>query len=123
MGRWIFVYVLFVLMTKSKWYFVLPVLALLLIDQSIKKQVTFQKSSAKGSAGETKDKDKDKDAKLENVQLIATQIINVLVITLILVGTLDYMRLQRIEYKDSFSLYKFFFTTKSCKKVAFEYRV
>lgn len=103
-AKTIFVYLLFVLMTKSKWYFVLPVLALLLIDQSIKKQVAFLKASQKDTQ------------KLEEFQNKATKAINILIIVLIIIGTLDYMRMQKIEYRDRFSFYKFFMITTECKK-------
>ena len=40
----------------------------------------------------------------------------------ILLGTLDYIRLQRHEYMGDFLFYKFFLTTKNeCKEVAFDY--
>ncbi len=40
----ILIYVLFVLMTKSKWYFIVPVIILLLVDQTIKKDLAFKKA-------------------------------------------------------------------------------
>ena len=113
----IFVYILFVLMTKSKWYFVLPVLALLLVDQSIKKHVTFTKAKMTNA----KEDQEQKLEKLEAFQKTTTTVINYIIIALILIGALDYMRLQRKEYNGSFSFYKFFLTTNECKKVAHDY--
>lgn len=40
-----FVYFIFLLMTKSKWYFSIPTLILLVIDQSIKFQIDFIKTA------------------------------------------------------------------------------
>ena len=114
----IFVYIIFVLMTKSKWYFVLPVLLLLLIDQSIKKQVAFAKAAAK----EDEQHDAASIEKWDAFQKTVTEVINYVIIALILLGTLDYIRLQRREYMGNFSFYKFFLTTKNeCKKVALDY--
>lgn len=105
----IFVYTLFVLMTKSKWYFVVPVLVLLLLDQSVKKELAFRKASGK-------------DVKrLEELQKTASQVINVAIIVLILMGTVHYAQLQAIEYKDKFDIRKFFLGTTKCKRYAPHY--
>jgi hypothetical protein len=39
--RTIFLYLLFLMMTKSKWYFSIPVLTLLIIDQTIKAHIQY----------------------------------------------------------------------------------
>ena len=108
-----FVYILVILMTKSKWYFIIPVLALLLIDQSIKKQIAFKKT-------ETENND-DYIEKMNIFQNKTTQIINYAIIILIIIGTIDYIRLQKLEYKGSFSFYKFFLTNNKCKTKALNY--
>lgn len=76
-------YVLFVLMTKYKWYFVVPVICLLLVDQGLKKSVAIHEA-----AGLKVDDEKKRQECL----------------------TMHYMYLQHIEYRDQFSLRKFFFT-------------
>ena len=100
-------------------------LLLLLIDQSIKKQVAFAKAAASGAADEDETKKTHAAASIEKwdaFQKTATGVINYVIIALILVGTLDYVRLQRREYMGNFSFYKFFLTTKNeCKKVALDY--
>lgn len=93
------VYTLFVLMTKSKWYFVTPVLALLLIDQTLKKQAAFKK-----------------DAKFMAFQHKYSKVINYVVITLIIVGSVHYMWLQKHQHKNNFSFIKFFKTSSVCIK-------
>jgi hypothetical protein len=102
----IFVYALFIMMTKSKWYFVVPVLVLLLIDQSLKKELAFQKQAGK-------------DVKsFEETQAKVSRWINVAIVVLIVVGTIQYMLLQANEYQEDFDMVKFFFTTSSkCKNV------
>lgn len=105
----IFVYIMFILMTKSKWYFVVPVLALLLIDQSLKKELAFRKASGKDIKG------------LESFQQRATHVINIAIIVLIILGTIHYAQLQMIEYKDRFDVRKFFLGTTKCKKHAPKY--
>jgi len=105
----LFIYVLFVLMTKSKWYFVIPVLALLLVDQTFKKHVAIQK-------------ERNKDiTQLQTKQEYLTKILNIFVISIIIFGTLHYMLLQKIEYKKNFSFYKFFFGVSKCKSYAPQY--
>ena len=99
------VYVLFVLMTKAKWYFVMPVLVLLLADQSLKKHIAFKKAA------------KDDMERLEEFQAVFTKVVNYTIIALIVIGVLDYVRLQMMEYKHEFSFYKFFLTSTECKAV------
>lgn len=100
----LFIYSLFVLMTKSKWYFVVPVLILLLVDQSIKKDVSLREAN-----GDDVSKYKERQEKI-------TKILNIVIITVILLGTLHYMFLQRMEYKTDFSFFQFFFgVNRNCK--------
>lgn len=96
------IYGLFILTTKSKWYFVVPVLTLLLADQSIKKYLQEVKDPQEKAAFER-----------------TNAIINKAVIVVIIVGAIHYAFLQRKEHKNNFSLLKFFVgTTKPCKKTA-----
>lgn len=104
-----FVYLLFVLLTKSKWYFAVPVLGLLLLDQTLKKNVLI-----KEAAGEDV-------AKNREFQQDATSLINKAIIVLIVLGTLHYMHLQYKEYGSGFSLAKFFFGVSKCKPFAPKY--
>jgi hypothetical protein len=100
------VYVLFVLMTKSKWYFVVPVLILLLLDQSVKKEVAIRE--ARGIP----------DDSFKGRQELITKTINTTIIVVIIVGTLHYMYLQYIQHRKHFSLTQFFFgLSDNCKMV------
>ena len=103
----VFVYLLFVLMTKSKWYFVIPVLVLLLTDQMIKKNLAFIEQRA--------DEPKEKIEKARAQQQKITRALNIVIIVLIFVGAAQYMMLQKMEYKDKFSFWKFFFGISQCK--------
>jgi hypothetical protein len=101
----IVVYVLVILMTKSKWYFVVPVLVLLLADQSIKKELAFRKDSGK-------------DVKaLEAFQTSASRVINIVVVVLIVLGTMHYAVLQKLEYGDDFDIGTFLLAVPQCKDV------
>jgi hypothetical protein len=91
------VYILFVLMTKSKWYFVVPVLILLLIDQTLKKEVAIRE--ARGQH----------DQSLKGRQEGITKMVNVSIIVVITIGALHYMYLQFIQHHSQFSFKKFFF--------------
>jgi len=102
------VYALFVMMTKSKWYFVLPVMLLILADQCMRQQVAYEVQAG------------------TNVnQALFTKIstcILVVIVVLIVVGCLHYTTLQAIEYGPEFSWYEFFFgINTSCKPAAPEY--
>jgi hypothetical protein len=100
----LFIYFLFVLMTKSKWYFVVPVLVMLLIDQSIKKDLAMREAR-----GDDTTKYKDRQEKI-------TKILNITIIVVIVVGTIHYMFLQKLEYKSKFSMWEFFFgLSRHCK--------
>ena len=96
-------------MTKSKWYFVVPVLVLLLVDQSFKKDFAYKQKQSEKSL------DKTIDNYEKNVKLISN-IINITIITLILIGTMHYYVLQKTQYKNNFSISKFFFGVTICAK-------
>jgi hypothetical protein len=101
----VLIYVLFVLMTKSKWYFVVPVLVMLLIDQSVKKDIAIRE--AKG----------EDTSKYRKRQETLTKILNITIIVVIVAGTLHYMIFQKLEYKSNFSLFQFFFgVNRNCKE-------
>lgn len=93
----VFVYILFVMMTKSKWYFVVPVIILLLLDQTFKKEIAIRVANGK------------LDNEIKGRQEMFTHVVNMLVVLLIVVGMLHYMWIQYTEYHKDFSLYKFFF--------------
>ncbi len=98
-------------MTKSKWYFSIPVLLLLLVDQSLKFQINFEKKK------EVKDTDLGENGNGENVEngendsiIVRYENIrnklNVSIIALIVVGFLHYTFRQYNEFGPKFSLIK-----------------
>lgn len=101
----VFIYLLFVLMTKSKWYFVIPVLALLMVDQSLKRDVNFRKNAGEDVS--------EYEKKIKKVSFI----MNIIIITSIFVGMFHYMFIQYLDYKQDFSIYKFFFGVSRCKNM------
>ena len=106
----LFVYVLFVLMTKSKWYFVLPVMILILVDQCMRQQVAYEI-------------DEGRPVNQELYSNISYYIL-VAIVVVIIVGSVHYMSLQAIEYGPEFSIVNFFFgLNKSCKLEAPSYDV
>lgn len=94
-------------MTKSKWFFVIPVLGLLLVDQSIKKDIVYMKTT------ET-DANKKAIEDYVNLQTNVSSTINNSIIFIIIAGVLHYMYVQKQEYKNKFSLYKFFLGIGNC---------
>ena len=76
---------------------VVPVLCLLLSDQFVKLQASQQ------------------DIKVEK-QKVITRVLNIIIIVLIVIGSLHYQYLQKLEYGDKFSLYKFFLGFNKCSE-------
>jgi hypothetical protein len=85
-----FVYFVFLLMIKSKWYFSLPVLALLIIDQSVKTQHDYIQQTDPHSPT------------LETMNQVRNAI-NVAVMALIIIGFIAYTVRQRHEFGNKFS--------------------
>lgn len=95
------VYILFMMITKSKWYFAMTAVGLLLVDQILKNHISYlQKKDA------TVDVKKYEKARFS---------IEMLMIAVIVLGYIHYFILQRRDYKGEFSWLKFIFGTKTCK--------
>ena len=112
----IYIYFIFLLMTKSKWYFSIPVLLLLLVDQSLKFQINFEKQKEVKEMGETGETGETGE-KVENGENGSTIVryenirnkLNVSIIALIVVGFLHYTFRQYNEFGPKFSLVKLVF--------------
>jgi len=89
----IYIYFIFLLMTKSKWYFSIPVLLLLVVDQSFKFQIKFEEKRKKnGSTMMLYENIRDK--------------LNICIIAIIIIGFIHYAIRQYNEYGSKFSLVK-----------------
>lgn len=117
-------YILFVLMTKSKWYFVIPVLVILLIDQTLKKDIAFQKARIEQMVtGEAKEAQiAEEFARKEARQRKISYVLNISILVIIITGTMHYMYLQWIEYGDKFNFYDFFIGVHRCKTSMPDYK-
>ena len=112
----IYIYFIFLLMTKSKWYFSIPVLLLILVDQSLKFQISFEKQKEVKEKGENGENVKEIEnvEKVENGENGSTIVryenirnkLNVSIIALIVVGFLHYIYRQYNEFGPKFSLVK-----------------
>jgi hypothetical protein len=103
----ILVYILFIFMTKARWFFAVPILILLLITQSIQKDVEIKSKSNKY--------DKESLQKIKNTQEKITAILQIIIIVLIFLGTFHYIYIQYIDHHKHFSLWKFFFKPNKCR--------
>jgi hypothetical protein len=92
-----FVYFIFLLMTKSKWYFSIPTLILLIIDQSIKFQIDFDKNKEKNNS-----KEKNNIVLYEKMREILYNII----IFVIVIGFIHYAIRQYNNFGSKFSFIK-----------------
>ena len=111
-GIWIktfFVYFIFLMMTKSKWFFSVPVLLLLIVDQSYKFEIDFIDKNKKENKKETIKYDNEIQ-KYENIR----KYLYYAIITLIVVGFIHYTLRQYKEFGSKFSFSKLLFYS-SCK--------
>jgi len=92
-----FVYAIFLMMVKSKWYFAIPVILLLVGDQSLKVHSDYL---------EKEGKDKKEIEQIDSYR----QMINKLIIALIIGGFFHYMFRQWNEFGDKFSFSTFLFS-------------
>jgi len=102
-GKTIGIYFLFLLMVKSKWYFSLPVLIILIIDQSLKSHCDYL----------TKTSPNDKQISELNKTRDALYIV---MLSLIGLGFVHYFFRQLYEFGPRFSFTKLLFSSK-CEKV------
>lgn len=95
-SKTVMTYFVFLLMTKSKWYFSIPTLALIVIDQSVKFQIDFMKQKSP----------KDKSiAEYERLRDILYKTMGVVIGA----GFLHYAVRQYGEFGKDFSLIKLLF--------------
>lgn len=100
----VMVYVLFVLATKSRWYFAGTSLILLLADQMIKNHMAYLEKSKPEESREVVEK-------LRKVR----KMLLYLIILVILVGTVEYYLKQRKDKGDDFRFSTFFLGTRKCR--------
>lgn len=94
------IYILFILMTKSQWFIVVPVIFLLVIDQFIKKDIAIREA-------------KNNDiVNYKYFQTKLTKAINIIIITLILLGCVHFIGTMK-----KFSIYPFFEMNSHCNKI------
>lgn len=102
----VYIYFIFLLMTKSKWYFSIPVLLLLVVDQSLKFQIKFE---------ESRKEKKENDPTILGYENIRNNLY-VCIIALIVAGFVHYAFRQYNEYGSKFSLVKLMLY-HSCRNV------
>jgi hypothetical protein len=100
-GKTIYIYFIFLLMTKSKWYFSVPVLLLLIVDQSLKFQIKFEEKRKEGK----EDKENESTATIVRYENIRNKLEGC-IIALIVIGFLHYTIRQYNEFGSKFSLVK-----------------
>ena len=98
-------------MVKSKWYFSLPVLALLVLDQSIKVHVEYTKKNhdnAMKATQVTQVTQSPPDSDMENIPLYEKirDILNIVIIAIIIIGFAVYAIRQRKTFGADFSWVK-----------------
>ena len=97
------VYAIFLFMIKSKWYFSLPIIILLIVDQSLKSQYSYLEQNNKD------------DATLPSIEKWRNNL-SFLIYGVIIVGFVSYGVRQYEEFGDDFSFVKLLFHF-NCKDV------
>jgi len=102
------IYALYILSTKAKAHFVLPMLVVLFVDQIAKVQVgILDKRAEKKLALEG-------DAELKERIVKMREMMTWVIVALIVGGVASYYVRARMEFGESFSTVKFFVGTKEC---------
>jgi len=97
----LFIYGMFLMMVKSKWYFSIPVLITLVIDQSVKTHTEYLNKHS--------DKHPGAEEEIKNLDY-ARKILNYVIIALVIVGFGHYMLRQMAEFGDDFNMVTFLFS-------------
>lgn len=84
------VYILFIMLIKSKWYFSIPIIMLLLADQSIIYHIKYM----------------EQENNLENMELLKDirYYINIVIIVITIIGFIEYNYVKYREHKNTFSI-------------------
>ena len=113
-GVWLktfFIYFIFLMMTKSKWFFSIPVLILLIIYQSYKIDIDIIEKNKKESKNNKEIKNDNKLETYENIR----KYLYYAIITLIVVGFIHYALRQYKQFGSKFSFTKLLLY-HTCKK-------
>ena len=101
-AKTVYIYFIFLLMTKSKWYFSIPVLLLLVVDQSLKFQIKFEEKRKENKENK---ENNENDTTILRYETIRNNLY-VCIIALIVAGFVHYAFRQYNEYGSNFSLVK-----------------
>lgn len=102
-AKTIIVYLLFMMVTKSKWYFSVTAIALLLVDQILKNHISYLRRN-------------DASINVDRYEKVRFAL-QITMIILIIVGYIHYFAFQWYDHRDDFSWLKFIFGTIRCKSV------
>lgn len=107
-------YVAYVFVTKSKWYFAVGTLSLLLVYLAT--ETSFARASEREEAKSMeKEEEEEEQQGKHSVKEIVLLTLRILIIVTILAGVVHYAILQKREYGPRFSLRKFLLGTGVCK--------
>ena len=107
----LFLYIFYVLLTKNKWYFSIPIILLVLIDQTILSENKYLEKIMSENNDENNDKNISNTIKnYEKYRLY----LQYTIIGLIIIGFIHYLIRQKIKFKNKFNLFTFIFDVK-CK--------
>ena len=96
-------YILYVLFTKSKFYFSIPIIILVLIDQTLNSENLYLMEKFE------KEKFEKNEYKIIDKYNNYRNYIHYIILFLIITGFIHYYFRQKNKFKDKFSLFKFIF--------------
>lgn len=99
----ILVYIAFIMLTKSKWYFVIPVVLLITLDQYVKKDLEIRTKQGQ-----------DVTAYMPWQQWL-NKYVNISAFIIVTVGMIHYATLQMAQHGTNFSWFKFVFVFGTCR--------
>ena len=120
----LFIYIIYLLLTKNKWYFIVPIIIIAVIDQMIKVEINYRQNildKLNNKNDNNNDNNKEEILKHNNfVNDFSNYRNNIqkILLILIIISFIHYLIKQKIEFKDKFDLSKFLFT-HTCKNNKF----
>ena len=106
-------YLFYILLTKNKWYFSLPIIILVLIDQTLLLENKYLEKKVSKFTKNGNENSKNLNEKINTFKKYRLYL-QYLVIALIIIGFIHYLIRQKIKFKNKFDFFKFIFDVK-CK--------
>ena len=109
----LYLYLFYVLLTKNKWYFSIPIIILVLIDQTLLSENKHLEKNVSEFTKNDNENSKNLNEKINTFKKYRLYL-QYLVIALIIIGFIHYFIRQKMKFKNKFDFFRFIFDVK-CK--------